>query len=314
MPDENYGFYTSEANALASRRIGGVLADVSADKLARRPALNMIFETLERIVEIDGSEPEPDTVDALARRIAPIFARAGFIPVTAESLRADFGAWMRGGSPVDPSLSRPAAVRAAAASATAATAALAELRLPGLVVAVSSAEPMSDGFCNEEGEAPGDVVVFPWRGQIGGEVYLGCVLMSADGACYLEDIAPGGDAGMASEALRQGVLGEVGETSFKVIGLVLSRLANAISAFNTASSLVGAPDRLSLAMEMREAITVQAVWDGEPIPGQQVDVSPAVPVLDAVGHIRFANEPRRSVPTPVSDEAAYDDAPAPGMR
>ncbi len=314
MPDDNYGFYTSEANALARRRIGGVLADVAADRLARRPAMNVIFETLERVVEIDGAEPEPDTVDALARRIAPVFARAGFMPVTADTLRAEFGTWMRGGSPVDPSVSRPAAVRAAAASAAAASAALAELAVPGLVVAASAVEPWSEGFCGDDGEAPGDVIVFPWRGELGGAGYLGCVLMSADGACYLEEVAPRGDAARASEALRQGVLGEVGEASFKALGPVLARLANAISGFNSASSLVAAPERLGLAVETGEAVSVRATWDGEAVHGQQAEAAPAVAVLDAVGHLRFAGEPRMASPAPVA--AAREDAqpPAPGMR
>lgn len=314
MDGHVYGFHSAAGEALVRRLIGGVLADVEADRTSRRRALDRVSDALERAVGLDGAQPEQDVLESLAQRLNGAFSRAGYLPVSGEVMREHWSEWSRRGSPVNPEDICPAAVVAAASAAAEVVETAGALRRHGLSVAGSAAAPWDEGFC-PGGEAPADLVLFAWRGETGGDAYVGCVAMSPEGACYVEDVALCGDP---AQALRDGALGSRSPAECEAIAPGLCRLHAAVARFNVATAAAREPSRLSVEVASGEALAVTALWDGEPIRSVPRAAAPAEPVplseaMLPVGFQADAAPAPSPAPAPVR-EPEEAEASAPGMR
>ena len=278
----------------------------------RRRALDRVSEALERVAEKDGAQPEQEMLDVVAARLAGPFARAGYVDVTGAEVRDHWDIWLRRGTPANPADAVPAAAAAANDAGRAAGAAAAVLAgRPAPSLHVSPCAPWEDGFTVPGG---GALVLFQWRGDVGGEIYLGCVAVSPDGAAYLEDVVA---AGSVAGQLRDGLLGAVGAGEQDLLASCILRLQEAIAGFNLASALAREPARLGIAFGADPVPSVAVTWDGDtlpeavaarlpvqPAPGRSPVPEPDAGLVDAVVEIGFA---------PDSDPCA-EPAAAPRMR
>ena len=323
MVDESYGFLSGAGEAFARRIVGGIVADVSADA-GRRRALDRVSDALEQISDRDGAHPEQVTLDALAARLSEPFAKAGFLPPSGTEIRAHWDDWSRRGVPAGPLSSCPDGASRAGAFAAAASAAAARLAgIPGVAVASARVTPWDDGFCDEQGNPPGAIVVFPWRGDFSGVALMGVALLGPSGASYLDEMR-----GDIADHLAGGVFEMPEGADAASLACALGALRDAVAGFNEASSYVADPARLGFGLAEGAVPVLTATWDGEAIQDAAKIRNPG----DRAPHPRPqpARQPRSSAlredarrPAEAGaweafDQISFDPAPAgavpPGMR
>ena len=304
MSDSGFGFFTAAGEDLARKLIKGIVADVSCDRTSRRRALDRIAEAVERAAGTDGMQADQDCMDAIAAVLNPAFHKAGFMPVSGIQLRGHCEDWSRKGAAAGSADVCPAAVLEAASAARTAGALLEQVGARRSVgVGASALAPYEPGFFDAEGYPPGEIVLFPWRGETGGESYMGCVLVGDSGCAYLEDVVSCG----AAKVLHEGLLGAGDARDSEALGADLVRLHAELARFNVASALVREPARLTVRVA-EDGAGLETLWDGDPLPGQSA--RPAVPgrrvsaplaVADALDTLGFEGGP-------------VDEPAAPAMR
>jgi hypothetical protein len=277
MADPTFGFYSEAAEALAARLIGGVIADVNADRTSRRMALDRIADALDRVAGLEGSAADSDIMETVALRLCPAFAQAGFISVSGNDIRSHFNAWSLRGAAADPAAVCSSAVLAAARAANLISDIATKIgEFSDVTIAFSQVHPNHEDFCDADGNAPADIVVFPWKGDVTGLPYIGCIVMQADGASYLEAIA---DSGLVKKATA--------------LGGQLMALNDTIKQFNMSSATAREPERLTLACERTQPAGIIALWDGEPLLVAE-SLSTAQPehqpIIDMVSSLGFETE------------------------
>lgn len=300
MSDDTYGFFSAAGEALARRLIGGVISDVQAESTSRRHALDRLAQALERIAGMERLSPEQDTLDNLALCLEAPFRAAGFLSLSGVELRGHCEEWSRRGSPVSAADACPALVLEAARAARRLSSCARDIsRHPGVSVAVSVVAPWENGFCNSDGMAPADVVLFPWKGDVEGDSYVGCVVCSCEAASYIENVV---DAG-STAAIREGMLGDRGQADGEALFADLARLQVDMSVFNIASAKARQPSRLGLSAGSGSEQMIQALWDGDPLPvPEEPAIQPRrsqapVAVVDAVCVLGFAGEDAEAMPS-----------------
>jgi hypothetical protein len=259
MADDSFGFFSGAGEAIARTLVRGVVTDVAGDRTSRRRALDRIAEAVERVASVDGMQADQDVIDAIASALRPAFARAKFMPVSGLQLRAHCEEWSRKGASVSSADVCPAAVLEAVAAARIATGLIERMSDTCKVdVFASAIAPYDEGFCDKEGRAPGEVVLFPWLGATGGETYIGCVLVGEGGCAYIEDVVECGPL----ESLKDGLLGTREPEMCTRIAHELSELNTAIRRFNLASAAVQEPSRLT-ARVANGGFGLHVMWDGD---------------------------------------------------
>lgn len=265
MFTETFGFYSTAGEELARRLVAGICADVEADLVTRRKALDRLSDAMERVADIDGSAPDPDPLRAIAEFVSRSFERAGYLPVSADDLLGHFSAWRRTGAPIS-GAALPPAVAMAAESAREVTAAAFTLAGRGDVsVAVSEEAPWSPGF-HATGAAAADIVLFVHADDPGSVVeanpFLGCAILGSEASGYLDWLVSAALPGSAEERLR-GLLPREGLDHASLMA-DLVRLERAASSLNLAARLANQPGRMgvSLAAGPGDAPLVICSWDG----------------------------------------------------
>ena len=263
MSKDTFGFYSSQGEALAQRLLGGVMSDLAVDRITRRQSLNRIADALERVLGVDCSPCAQETFDAIAERLLPFYKNSGFIAISGSELRAHCDEWSRRGAATSVLDACPETVIHAAEFARHVSDLAAKLsERSDLVVAFSSVAPWMPGFCTLDGALPGDLVFFSFKGDVAGNVYIGCVTTSVEGVSYLDDLIACG----AYSNLVNGVMGKRTQEDCQTLADDLVKLNKDITRFNHASAATADTQRFALGMRHGANPGLEALWDGEPLP------------------------------------------------
>lgn len=139
-----FELYTDFGNALAAKLVGAVAAEVEADRLTRRQAVERLCEAVHDVRAVDSGMSDSEPFWAIARAVRGAFDKAGFERLDGDDLSLAYGQWAKGRPAADPRkhrepVDRETLVERVREAAGEVKAALDELaRLPG--VSVTSAK------------------------------------------------------------------------------------------------------------------------------------------------------------------------------
>lgn len=268
-----FGFYSTAGEDLARLIVSGICADVDADLVTRRKALDRLADALERVSDLDGGASDPDPIGAIADHVSLSFVKAGYEPISGEALVAHSNAWRRTGAPVSDAAVPPSVEVSAAAAREVSTAAAALAARSEVSVAISAHAPWTEEFRAGEAAAA-EVVLFLHADDpdsvVEANPFLGCVILGPESSSYLDWAMSPAIPGDSEDRLRA-LLCRDGP-DYAALAVDLGRLERAASSLNLAARMVNQPRRLSLSLTVGPSgvPVVACAWDG-------IEVSHSIP-------------------------------------